>query len=103
MMEKELSKRQNAAEKTVYLRDQLVTKLDLEEFRLQLLEDLKKLLPSQHIATQKQWLKGSEVRKLLGISPGKLQTLRISGKLVSSLVGSVHYYKYESIQKLMEP
>ena len=60
---------------------EIITLEDLEKFRLQLLEDLRGLLhqPNHY---QKQWLKSSEVRKLLGIpmaigTHGTLQNLRI--------------------------
>jgi hypothetical protein len=84
-------------------KDQFITKADLENFRLQLLEDMKKLLQPPPSPSPKQWLKSAEVRALLKISSGKLDTLRASGKLPSSKIGSVHYYKYDDIQKLLNP
>jgi hypothetical protein len=45
---------------------EIITLEDLQNFRLQLLEDLKGLL-HQPNHSQKQWLKSSEVRKMLGI------------------------------------
>jgi hypothetical protein len=82
---------------------EIITREDLQNFRLQLLGDIKQLLAlRQPPANVKPWLKSNDVRKLLNISPGKLQTLRISGKLRSSKIGGVHYYKYEDIQQLLE-
>ena len=49
----------------------------------------------------KPWLKNAEVKKLLGISSNTVQRLRIAGKLRSTKVGGVHYYKYEDIEKLL--
>ncbi len=81
---------------------EFITKEDLRAFRLELLKDLKQLLaPKQGIAP-KEWLKGAEVRKLLSISDGKLQHLRVSGKLHSSKIGGVHYYRSREIQELLE-
>ena len=59
---------------------QIITIEDLNEFRSLLLNDLKEFIQpeSQQI---KQWLKSNEVRKLLNISPGTLQNLRINGTL----------------------
>jgi hypothetical protein len=54
-------------------------------------------------AARKPWLKGSEVRKLLGISAGSLQNLRITGQLKSAKVGGIHYYRYEDLEHLMRP
>lgn len=80
---------------------EIITKADLEEFRLKLFEDIKVLMGGQS-AEQKKWLRSVEVRKLLNISPGTLQSLRINGTLAYTKVGSIFYYKYEDIQKLLE-
>jgi hypothetical protein len=45
---------------------EIITLEDLQKFRLQLLQDLRGLL-EQPNHFQKQWLKSSEVRKMLGI------------------------------------
>ncbi|HEY4877046.1 MAG TPA: DNA-binding protein [Puia sp.] len=102
-MNKNIAKRpETNSERKLYYRDQLVTREDLEEFKKELLEEIKQFLQPMQSAAPKKWLKGSEVRKLLNLSGGKLQTLRITGKLSSTKVGSVHYYKYEDIVKMME-
>jgi hypothetical protein len=81
----------------------LITRGDLEQFRVQLLADIKGLLSEAPSANRKPWLKGSEVRKLLGISAGSLQNLRITGQLSSSKVGGIHYYRFEDIEHMMQP
>jgi hypothetical protein len=81
---------------------EIITREDLQTFRLQLLADIKQLVAPKPQPGVKEWLKASDVRRLLGISSGKLQTLRISGKLRSSKIGGVHYYKHEDIQQLLE-
>ncbi|MBN8880653.1 MAG: helix-turn-helix domain-containing protein [Sphingobacteriales bacterium] len=80
---------------------EVITKEDLQEFRVQLLEDIRRLLSPPEAKLVKPWLKNLEVRKLLGISSNTLQRLRIAGKLRSSKVGGVHYYRYEDIEKLL--
>ena len=80
---------------------EIITKEDLHQFRLQLLDDLKQLLSHGHLKPAKQWLKAGDVRKLLGISPGTLQNLRIEGKLRASKIGGIHYYRFEDIERLM--
>ena len=80
---------------------EIITKEDLNEFRILLLSELKELLkvnPQQ----AKQWLKSKEVRKLLNISPGTLQTLRINGTLQYTKLVGIIYYDYEHIQKTMQ-
>lgn len=79
-----------------------VTKADLDEFRLQLVDDIRSLLASREERSAKPWLKNADVRKLLGVSSNTIQRLRIAGKLRSSKVGGIHYYRFEDIQQLME-
>ena len=81
---------------------EIVTKEDLQQFRLMLSKDIRDIIvpaQSQHV---RPWLKNEEVRRLLNVSPNTIQRLRISGKLPSSKIGSVHYYRYEDIEKMME-
>ena len=80
----------------------IVTKDELETFRMQLLNDLKELLSLPTAKHEKPWLKSAEVRKLLNLSPSTLQKLRIKGILRYTRVGTILYYKYEDIVKIME-
>ena len=80
---------------------EIVTKQDLSEFRTSLLNDIAALLLSKPQQT-KQWLKSSEVRKMLNISPGTLQTLRINKTLSYTKIGGIIYYGYQDIEKLLE-
>ena len=81
---------------------EIITKEDLECFRIQLLNDLKQLQVSGTQKPPKEWLKGIEVRKLLNISSGTLQNLRITGKLRSTKVGGIYFYRYQDIEKLFQ-
>ena len=83
------------------LREQLITREDLIEFRTVLLTDLKELLNAGP-QKNKQWLKSGEVRKMLNISSGTLQTLRINNTLSYTKIGGILYYGYQDIEKLME-
>jgi len=79
---------------------EVITKEDLNEFRLLLLNDFKELLKTNPQQT-KQWLKSKEVRKLLNISPGTLQTLRINKTLSYTKIGGILYYNNADIEKLL--
>lgn len=79
---------------------QVITIEDLNEFRSLLLNDLKEIIHSKPQQT-KQWLKSKEVRKLLNISPGTLQNLRINGTLTYTKVGGIMYYDNADIEKLL--
>jgi len=81
----------------------LITKDDLEQFKSELFRELQQLgirPAGQHL--NRQWLKSAEVRKLLSISPGTLQNLRIKGTIAFTKVGSLLYYKEQDIIKLLE-
>jgi hypothetical protein len=80
---------------------ELITRDDLREFKNELLNELKQIIqPGQ--GQSKKWLKSSEVRKMLNISPGTLQNLRINGTLRFTKIGSIMYYKLEDINKVLE-
>lgn len=79
---------------------ELITKEDLRQFKTELLNDIKAIVQPQ--GQSKQWLKSAEVRKLLNISPGTLQNLRINGTLRYTKIGGMMYYKLEDITKLLE-
>ena len=79
---------------------QVITMEDLNEFRSLLLNDLKEIIHSKP-QQAKQWLKSKEVRKLLNISPGTLQNLRINGTLTYTKVGGIMYYDNSDIEKLL--
>ncbi|RTY87419.1 DNA-binding protein [Flavobacterium ranwuense] len=89
----------NATKNRIY-REQLITMEDLNEFRSLLLNDLKGIIQSKPLQ-QKQWLKSNEVRKLLNISPGTLQNLRINGTLTYTKIGGIMYYDQTDIEKLL--
>ena len=79
---------------------ELVTREDLRRLE-DLLKEIKQIIqPGQ--GQPKKWLKSSEVRKMLNISPGTLQNLRINGTLRFTKMGSIMYYKLEDINKVLE-
>jgi hypothetical protein len=79
---------------------EIITKDDLELFRAKLLEDIKNLLNNKSEAPKK-WLKSYQVKNMLKISPGTLQTLRTKGTIRYSKIGGIFYYKYEDILKIL--
>lgn len=80
---------------------EVITREDLNEFRILLLNDLKEIFKSEPQQT-KQWLKSKEVRKLLNISPGTLQTLRINKTLSYTKIGGIIYYAQKDIDKILD-
>ena len=76
-----------------------MTKRDLFNFGNALLHEIQSAKPATEQPAQ--WLKSSEVRKLLKISPGTLQNLRINGTLNFNRIGGILYYKYDDLKKLL--
>lgn len=81
----------------------IVTTEELMEFKLGLLEEIKKLLnnPSGSRSGSKKWLKSTEVRNLLQISPSTLQNFRINGILPFTRIGGSIYYDSDEINKIL--
>jgi len=80
---------------------EILTKDDLQEFRRQLLEDLKKAFKLPPQTGEKAWLRSNEVKKLLKISSNTLQSLRSTGKLHPTKLGGLFYYRLEEINELL--
>jgi len=76
------------------------TKADIKELRDELLEAIHQV--SNKSQSNKKWLKSSEVKRLLGISTGTLQNLRITGKLNHSKVGGIYFYDVEQIERMIQ-
>jgi len=82
--------------------NQIVTISDLEIFKTELLLSIKALLIESKTQQQKKWLKSYEVKKLLNISTGTLQTFRSNGTLPYSKIGGIIYYDADEINKVIE-
>ncbi|MDC1321736.1 helix-turn-helix domain-containing protein [bacterium] len=80
----------------------IITTDDLRDFKLEMLDDIKKLLSKQAQGKLKKYLKSSELMDLLQISPGTLQNLRVNGTLPYTKVGGIIFYDSEEIQKVMD-
>lgn len=81
----------------------LITQEDLQQFKMELLAEIKELMKPLNAATSKRWLKSYQVREILGgISRGTLQTMTDNGTLPGSLVGGLLFYDYDEIVQLMK-
>lgn len=80
---------------------QIITTDDLREFKIELLDEIRIIISEQKNPVLKKWLKSVEVRKLLNISPGTLQTLRINGTLPYTKIGGTNYYNASDIDTLL--
>jgi hypothetical protein len=80
---------------------EVISREDLNEFRTLLLSDLNAMFNSKP-QQQKQWLKSSEVRKLLNISPSTLQNIRVNGTITYTKIGGILFYSNSDLEKLLE-
>lgn len=82
---------------------EIVTKEDLQIFRMQLLDDLKRMMPVSPKTEQKaEWIKSKEARQILKASPGTLQNLRISGQLNPVKISGSWRYSLAEINALFQ-
>ena len=80
----------------------ILTTDDLYDFKLELLEEIKKLLLQPKHQETKKYLKSSEVMEMLSISPGTLQNLRVNGTLPYSKIGGIILYEEKEIDRVMQ-
>lgn len=80
------------------------TKEDLRQFSLMLLDKIGTLLQDSSFVKVEtmdpDWIKTKSVRKMLDISPGSVQNLRVGGKVRFKKVLGSYYYNREDLQKL---
>ena len=80
---------------------EIITKSDLNDFRDQLVHDLRTIIQEKRPEEGKRWLKSDEVRQLLNVSTGTLQNLRINGTLTYSKIGGTLFYDSLNIDKIL--
>lgn len=82
----------------------VVTKDDLRQFRMLLINDIRKILQEAETDEknnfQADWLRSQAVRKLLDISSGSVQNLRVTNKVRFKKVLGSYYYNREDLKNL---
>lgn len=79
----------------------ILTRQDLAEFKEELFSEIQKLITVKPEARPNKWLHTREVRKMLGISAGTLQTFKVNGTSAFSKIGNIPYYKLEDINNIL--
>lgn len=80
----------------------IITPEDLQQFKQGLLADFQRLLSQRQTIPARRWLKSHDVMRILLVSHGTLQNLRVNGILPFSKVGGIIFYDYEDIEKMIE-
>ena len=83
-----------------------VTKDDLRQFGLLLLNNIRKIIDESQTSEKEsldpEWLKSRVVRKLMDMSAGSLQNLRVTGKIRFKKVLGSYYYNKTDLRKLFD-
>ena len=79
---------------------EFITKSDLENFKSDIIKEVADLINGKQ--ENKKWLKSADVRKMLNISPGTLQHLRVSRVLPFTKIGGLVYYEYNEVLKVFD-
>lgn len=80
----------------------IITTDDLQDFKLELLEDIRSLITGPNAQKIKKYLKSYEVREMLNISTGTLHNLRVNGTLPYTRVGNILLYDQADIINILE-
>ena len=87
---------------SILMPSSIITTDDLREFKLELLDEITKLISGQKAQKVKKYLKSYEVREMLNISTGTLHNLRVNGTLPFTKVGNILLYDQEDIVQILE-
>lgn len=80
----------------------IVTIEDLIQFKEELILEFKQILENSGVNQKEQWIKTPELKKILKISHGTLQNLRINGTIPYTKIGGIIYYNKQEILKIIE-
>ena len=83
--------------------NEIITKEDLRQFSLELLNSIKILIiqktEAQNQVEEQEWIKSKQVRKLMDMSPGSVQNLRVTQKVrFKKVLGSYYYNKVDLLK-----
>jgi len=82
---------------------EILTVEDLQQAKSEIIQEIRSFFVEQKIVdAKKRWIKTNDVVRILKISPGTIQTLRLNGILPFSKIGSVIFYDIDDIEQLLE-
>jgi hypothetical protein len=86
--------------------EEILTKEDLKQFGMQLLDKMRIIIQDTNNAQaevlQSEWLKSRAVGKLMDMSAGSVQNLRVTQKVRYKKILGSYYYNKEDLQKLFK-
>ena len=79
----------------------ILTKQDLVQMKTEILDEIRSLISGAKPQHDNKWLRSADVRKILSISPGTLQNLRIQGLISYTKLGGSFFYHRADIEKIL--
>lgn len=79
---------------------EMITREDLQSLKNEIIAELRSIL-SHEKPSEGTWLRNAQVRKMLSISPGTLQNLRIQGHLRFTKIGGCFFYSQRDIAAML--
>ena len=79
--------------------NEIATKADIEQVLIAI-QNLQTALSA--VKVESKFLRSADVKKMLHISDGTLQRLRVSGTLNAKKVNGTWFYKFSDIEKIMK-
>lgn len=80
---------------------QILTIEEFNDFTKRIFEKLDRIENKQSGAETNRWLKSGDVKKMLNISHGKLQTMRDNKEISYTKVGGVIFYDRNEINRIL--
>lgn len=74
----------------------------LNEMKGDIIDEVKQIVSEKETPDVKKWIKSAQVKKLLDISHGKLQTMRDKKLIAYTRIGGTIYYNVEEIERMMK-
>jgi hypothetical protein len=79
----------------------IFSKEDFDRLRNEIVRDLEAVIMKR--STPPRWMRSAEIRKLLGgISPAKLQSLRVGGHIPATNANGLWLYCYDDVIEFLE-
>lgn len=79
--------------------NEIATKADIQEI-LKAIQELKTV--NERKSHNPEFLRSADVRKLLKISDGSLQRMRISHPIIAKKINGTWFYNYSNLKKIMD-
>jgi hypothetical protein len=79
----------------------LITTDDFNQFRVELIAEIKDLLISDPHRYPK-WVRSADVKKILGVSSSTLQNMRVQGHIPYSKISGITFYPLQDIYHILE-